>query len=210
MKATPRVHFMHLYLSVYIKDKARNLVCMTKCSECRLWTCSYSSATVVMTAARQLLPPFLLAGQSNMADCSGVSGDCWDGNVPPECQPNQNILRLSAPLRREETMEPLHADISVNKINGVGPSMAFANAVLALAAESMSEVVLGLVPCAAGGTIISQWERWGWLYENLLKKAVAEGGRRWRAAEYEKKMVRELTWDLKLSHLPIIQVGFFH
>lgn len=171
---------------------------------------------------------FLLAGQSNMAGRGGVSGNRWDSNVPPECRPNQNILRLSAALPWEEAMEPLHADIDVNKTNGVGPGMAFANAVLAAAAESSSEVVVGLVPCAVGGTNISQWERGGWLYQNLLKRAKAAGtaarAMLWyqgesdtvtpaAAAEYRKKMkkmVRELRWDLKLPHLPIIQVGLFH
>lgn len=170
---------------------------------------------------------FLLAGQSNMAGRGGVLGDRWEGTVPPECRPNQNILRLSAALRWEEAMEPLHADIDVNKTNGVGPGMAFASAVLAAAAQSSSEVVVGLVPCAIGGTNISQWEKGGWLYENLLKRASAAGGAPravlWyqgesdtetaaAAAEYSKKMkkmVRELRWDLKLPHLPIIQECLF-
>lgn len=86
---------------------------------------------------------------------------------------------------------------------------------------------MGLVPCAIGGTNISQWEKGGWLYENLLKRASAAGGAPravlWyqgesdtataaAAAEYSKKMkkmVRELRWDLKLPHLPIIQECLF-
>ena len=53
----------------------------------------------------------------------------WDGVVPPECQPNPDILRLSAKLNWETAHEPLHKDIDTKKSCGVGPGMAFANAV---------------------------------------------------------------------------------
>ncbi|KAK8544834.1 hypothetical protein V6N13_003394 [Hibiscus sabdariffa] len=116
----------------------------------------------------------ILAGQSNMAGRGGVVNNTatgvttWDGVVPPECQPNPSILRLSANLTWVEAREPLHADIDYNKTNGIGPGMPFANAVLG---KDPKFGVVGLVPCAIGGTNISQWQKGEFLYEQLVKRA---------------------------------------
>ncbi|KAK9270489.1 hypothetical protein L1049_026069 [Liquidambar formosana] len=119
---------------------------------------------------------FILAGQSNMAGRGGVNGSKWNGYVPRECRPDPSILRLSAELTWEEAQEPLHADIDVNKTCGVGPGMAFANAVRANGSRAG---VVGLVPCAVGGTKISAWARGTQLYGELVRRAtesVREGG----------------------------------
>ncbi|KAE8725733.1 d-3-phosphoglycerate dehydrogenase [Hibiscus syriacus] len=93
----------------------------------------------------------ILAGQSNMAGRGGVLNDtatgitAWDGVVPPECQPNPSIFRLSANLTWVEALEPLHADIDYNKTNGIGPGMPFINAVLG---KNPKFGVVGLVPRA--------------------------------------------------------------
>ncbi|XP_022766463.1 probable carbohydrate esterase At4g34215 [Durio zibethinus] len=73
---------------------------------------------------------FILAGQSKMAGRGGIANGKWDGIVPPECQPNPWILRLTANLTWEEARDPFHADIDVGRICGVGPGMAFANEIL--------------------------------------------------------------------------------
>ncbi|XP_061343225.1 probable carbohydrate esterase At4g34215 [Gastrolobium bilobum] len=111
---------------------------------------------------------FILAGQSNMAGRGGVVNDAWDGVVPPQCGPNPSILRLDAQLRWVEAHEPLHEDIDTKKKNGIGPGMAFANSVLD---KNPGFGVVGLVPCAIGGTTISQWERGKVLYNHMMRRA---------------------------------------
>lgn len=121
---------------------------------------------------------FILAGQSNMAGRGGVSSGKWSGDVPPECKPDPSIFRLNAKLSWEVAHEPLHSDIDVGKTCGVGPGMAFANEVRLRANESKIGVV-GLVPCAVGGTKISDWEKGTRLYSELLRRAhvsVSGGG----------------------------------
>ncbi|CAL8996312.1 unnamed protein product [Prunus brigantina] len=170
---------------------------------------------------------FILAGQSNMAGRGGViSGGKWDGNVPPECQPRSSIVRLSAQLRWEQAHEPLHADIDVGKTCGVGPGMAFANEVLRARGSRFG--VLGLVPCAVGGTRIGEWARGTRLYNELVRRAtesVRDGGviravlwyqgesdtvNRVDAEGYKgnfERLVMDLRCDLKNPNLPVIQVA---
>ncbi|PON48860.1 SGNH hydrolase-type esterase domain containing protein [Parasponia andersonii] len=168
---------------------------------------------------------FILAGQSNMAGRGGVSRGIWDHYVPPECRPNRQILRLGAKLEWEEAHEPLHADIDAGKACGIGPGMAFANEVLRARGSS---VVVGLVPCAVGGTRISQWARGTLLYSGLLSRAqesLKKGGtiravlwfqgesntvRRGDAEAYRgnmEKFVTDIRSDLGVPNLLVIQVA---
>ncbi|KAL5559092.1 hypothetical protein UlMin_035303 [Ulmus minor] len=175
---------------------------------------------------------FILAGQSNMAGRGGIidsyasRSQIWDGIVPPACRPNPSILRLNAKLAWEEAHEPLHAGIDVYNINGVGPGLAFANAVLA---KNTDFGVIGLVPCAIGGTNISQWEKGGLLYERMVKRARAsvEDGNGiiqallWYQGESDtvvrkdaetykqrlEKLFDDIRLDLMSPMLPIIQVA---
>ncbi|XP_062148439.1 probable carbohydrate esterase At4g34215 [Alnus glutinosa] len=184
-------------------------------------------AHACLVRPQQLQPKniFILAGQSNMAGRGGVVNNTWDGIVPSQCQPNPSILRLSANLTWVLAQEPLHADIDTKMITGVGPGMAFANVVLA---KDPTFGVIGLVPCAIGGTAISQWGRGTSLYKRLVRRAQAalqDGGTiqalLWYQGEadtvskeaadsYGAKLesffvdVRE---DLKSPMLPIIQVA---
>ncbi|GLU04214.1 hypothetical protein SLE2022_213730 [Rubroshorea leprosula] len=124
----------------------------------------------------QKLNIFILAGQSNMAGRGGVVNDTWDRVVPPQCQPNPSIYRLSADLAWVPAREPLHNDIDMAKVTGVGPGMAFANAVLT---RDRTLGTVGFVPCAIGGTSITQWNKGGYLYEQLVRRAkmaVQSGG----------------------------------
>ncbi|XP_076944774.1 putative carbohydrate esterase At4g34215 [Bidens hawaiensis] len=166
---------------------------------------------------------FLLAGQSNMAGRGGVVNDKWDGYVPPQSSPNPSILRLSADLNWQQATEPLHRDIDYFRACGVGPGMAFANSLL----QMHSNVgVIGLVPCAVGGTNISEWSRGGHLYNQLIRRtqAALEGGgsikgllwyqgesdtvSREDAEAYKRRSERffeHVRSDLLLPTLPIIQ-----
>ncbi|KAF4374085.1 hypothetical protein F8388_007991 [Cannabis sativa] len=169
---------------------------------------------------------FILSGQSNMSGRGGVNQNLiWDGVVPPECQPDRHILRLSAKLHWETAREPLHADIDTNKTCGVGPGMAFANAVRAHLAQLGP---LGLVPCAVGGTAIKEWARGEHLYEDMIKRAkesVKGGGEiralLWYQGESDtsseedvvayqgnmERLIQNIRDDLCLPSLPIIQVA---
>ena len=174
---------------------------------------------------------FILAGQSNMAGRGGVYNDTaknitvWDGVIPRECRSNPSILRLTAKLEWEEANEPLHADIDVNKTNGVGPGMPFANRVV----NRFGYV--GLVPCSIGGTKLSQWQKGEFLYEETVRRAkaamLASGGGSYEAvlwyqgesdtvdmvdaSVYKNRLVQffsDLRNDLQHPNLPIIQVHF--
>ncbi|GMN35069.1 hypothetical protein TIFTF001_005059 [Ficus carica] len=168
---------------------------------------------------------FILAGQSNMAGRGGVVHGRWEGYVPPQCQPDSRILRFSAGRQWEEAHEPLHADIDTGKACGVGPGMAFANEVVR---SRGPEEVVGLVPCAVGGTRISQWGRGSSLYNQMVSRAeesVKSGGtiravlwyqgesdtvRRPDAEGYRANMeslVTNLRSDLNIPYLLIIQVA---
>lgn len=173
---------------------------------------------------------FILAGQSNMAGRGGVRNFAvWDRYIPPESQPNPKILRLNANLTWEVAQEPIHKDIDVTKVCGIGPGMPFANSLLEKDASNIG--VVGLVPCAIGATNISQWTKGrsdeGGLYDQLIRRARAavEGGGVIRAmlwyqgegdsdklenAESYKgrldKFFTDVRTDLKLPTLPIIQV----
>ncbi|XP_024971425.1 probable carbohydrate esterase At4g34215 [Cynara cardunculus var. scolymus] len=160
-----------------------------------------------------------------MAGRGGVVDDKWDGYVPPQSSPNPAILRLSADLNWQTATEPLHRDIDYLRACGVGPGMAFANSLLR---HDSSIRVVGLVPCAVGGTNISEWARGGPLYSQLIRRAEAalEGGGTikgllWYQGEsdtvfredaelYKRRLERffgHVRSDLLLPALPIIQVA---
>ncbi|EEF52343.1 probable carbohydrate esterase At4g34215 [Ricinus communis] len=144
-----------------------------------------------ISVTSQQLPKniFILAGQSNMAGRGGVVNDTktgilrWDGIVPPQCQPEPSVFRLSGDFTWVLAHEPLHSDIDYNKTNGIGPGMAFANAVLT---KDPAIGVVGLVPCAIGGTAISQWEKGGFLYDQLVQRT--------RVALYSGGVLRAMLW----------------
>lgn len=169
----------------------------------------------------------ILAGQSNMAGRGGVVNGTWDGVVPRECRSNPSILRLNARLEWVEAKEPIHGDIDVKKTTGIGPGMPFANRVLQ---KKSGLGVLGLVPCAIGGSNISEWERGKQLYNHMMKRAKAslqDGGTikalLWYQGEadtvnpqdakaYASRLLKffsDVRDDLQSPLLPIIQVFSF-
>nr|BAJ88457.1 predicted protein [Hordeum vulgare subsp. vulgare]BAJ92942.1 predicted protein [Hordeum vulgare subsp. vulgare] len=174
---------------------------------------------------------FILAGQSNMGGRGGAtSGNRWDGVVPPECAPSPRTLRLSPSLRWEEAREPLHAGVDAGNVVGVGPGMPFAHALLRSPACPRGAVV-GLVPCAQGGTPIANWSRGSELYDRMVTRARVAGAgtgtgkkiaallwfqgeadtlRREDALAYAGRMesfVHDVRRDLALPNLLVIQVG---
>ncbi|KAF5445055.1 hypothetical protein F2P56_034137 [Juglans regia] len=132
----------------------------------------------VMSAMSQGPSVFLLAGQSNMSGRGGVINDnktnslIWNGQVPPECSPNPNILTLDLDKTWKVAQEPLHHQIDRLKPCGIGPGMHFAHEILA---KDPSFGAIGLVPCAIGGTKIAQWQKGTPLYNLLVVIASAEG-----------------------------------
>lgn len=171
---------------------------------------------------------FILGGQSNMAGRGGVVNGRWDGVVPPQCTPNPSILKFSGTLDWVRAEEPLHKDIDVTKTCGISPGLAFANSLL----FSKSNLgIIGLVPCAIGGTNISQWGRGTRLYNQLLNRTTAallKGGGGgslkallWYQGEsdtinlkdaqlYKNRLIQFFTnvrRDLNSPTLPIIQVS---
>ncbi|KAL3504483.1 hypothetical protein ACH5RR_034324 [Cinchona calisaya] len=179
---------------------------------------------------------FVLAGQSNMAGRGGVKEDkIWDGFVPQECYPNPSILRLNTYLTWVEAREPLHHDIDSNKTCGIGPGLVFANKILEKdLGKKMNNNNIGLVPCAVGGTSLSEWGRGSKLYNDLIMRTRAamedddddEEGRRilegilWfqgerdtisreEAESYRTKLeilIQDFRNDLQSPNLPFFQV----
>ncbi|KAM4069360.1 hypothetical protein ACJW30_12G084700 [Castanea mollissima] len=170
---------------------------------------------------------FLLAGQSNMAGRGGVNNNTWNMIIPPERTPSPFILRLSLDKTWVVAHEPLHKDIDYTKVCGVGPGMPFAHELLA---KDPNFGVIGLVPCAMGGTNITQWAKGSEDYTKLVQRANASlrsGGKikalLWYQGEsdtvsrnqtdgniYKERLYNFFTnirSDLNCPNLPIIQVA---
>ncbi|KAK4352118.1 hypothetical protein RND71_027636 [Anisodus tanguticus] len=112
-----------------------------------------------------------------MAGQGGVHNFSWDGIVPLACQPNpDNILRLRVNTKWEIAHEPLNYGVDCLHNCGIGPGMAFANAILK---KDPNFGVIGLVPCSKSGTGIHAWLRGNLPYDQLLartKVALRDGG----------------------------------
>ncbi|MDR2139683.1 MAG: sialate O-acetylesterase [Tannerella sp.] len=87
---------------------------------------------------------YLLIGQSNMAGRGVVE--------PQDTMPDRRILRLNRAGDWETAKDPLHFD---KPAAGTGPGLTFAREMLR---EAESDVSIGLVPCAVGGSGIDVWQ----------------------------------------------------
>ncbi|XP_062185806.1 probable carbohydrate esterase At4g34215 [Phragmites australis] len=166
---------------------------------------------------------FLLAGQSNMAGRGAAPSP-----LSPPFRPHPRVLRLAASRRWVTAAPPLHADIDTHKACGLGPAMPFAHRLLD-AASAGSGLVLGLVPCAVGGTRIWMWARGQPLYETAVARtraAVEAGGGTlgavlWFQGESDtielddatayggkmERLIADLRADFGIPNLLVIQVG---
>ncbi|CAN6247840.1 unnamed protein product [Urochloa humidicola] len=167
---------------------------------------------------------FLLAGQSNMAG-RGLAPT----PLPPPFHPHPRVLRLTASRRWVVASPPLHADIDTHKACGLGPAMPFAHRLLLGSSSSSTDLVLGLVPSAVGGTRIWMWAKGEPLYEAAVARARAAlgagggvlGAVLWFQGESDtielddatayggrmERLVNDLRADLGIPDLLIIQVG---
>ncbi|XP_078167365.1 putative carbohydrate esterase At4g34215 [Carex rostrata] len=174
---------------------------------------------------------FLLAGQSNMAGRGPLSLAGQSNDLSDQYGPHLSVLRLNRWLHWETAREPMHYDIDVNKSCGVGPGLVFAKALLQKVHSANENVVIGLVPCAVGGTKIQKWAKGLGLYDSMVQRAMAavdgkRGGGKieallWYQGEtdtinlddaeiYAEKMetlIINIRADLGLPHLPVIQVA---
>jgi carbohydrate esterase-like sialic acid-specific acetylesterase len=116
---------------------------------------------------------FLLAGQSNMSG-RGALPEARSTAAPGVCV-------FGGDYRWHEGREPVDfAEGQVDEVSadpgaGFGPSIAFAEALRGI----RPDLVIGLVPCARGGSTIHEWQRdldEGTLYGSCLKRARAAEG----------------------------------
>lgn len=111
-----------------------------------------------MSKEKIFLDLYLLIGQSNMAGRGELNNE--------DKTPNPCILKFDENNLWVEAVEPVHFDKP--DIVGVGPSLTFANEIL----KDDNSKVIGLIPCAVGGTKLERWIKGGDLYENAIKRAL--------------------------------------
>lgn len=100
-----------------------------------------------------MINSFLLIGQSNMAGRGSLQ------EVAPIVNKDVLMFRADAWV---EAMEPLHEDKP--ELAGVGLAMSFADTL-----QKKYNKQIGLIPCAFGGTSLSQWQAGGELYTNAVE-----------------------------------------
>ena len=171
---------------------------------------------------RAKLHLYLLLGQSNMAGRDTREMDAL-GTTPRVI-----ALDYAASPTWRIAQDPLHDKTSKNA-PGVGPGIAFARELLKH--EPAPDVVIGLVPCAVGGTQLDRWVKGADLYERALARARAASvhgeikGMLWHQGESDARdpaipetyadrlaiMFGDLRRDLELPTLPIVvgQLGPF-
>lgn len=102
-----------------------------------------------------MLHSFLLIGQSNMAGRGFVK------DVPQICHEQIKMLRMGC---WQMMFEPINCDLPNA---GVGPASSFAACWLA---DNFTEEI-GLIPCAAGGTSLDDWQVGGPLFDHAIAQA---------------------------------------
>jgi len=152
---------------------------------------------------------YLLMGQSNMAGRGPLDDLSAKGH--------SRVMVFTEDRQWVPAREPLHHD---KPTAGAGLGLSFAIAM----AEASPGAIIGLVPCAVGGTPLSRWEKGGDLYDRALDRA-REAARRgtlrgilWHqgendtsdqaaAASYADRCARmfaDLRADLGVPDLPVV------
>ena len=101
-----------------------------------------------------MLQLYLLIGQSNMAGRGKVAKE--------DRTPHPRVLKLDKTDEWVPAVDPLHFDKSMA---GVGPGLTFGKVM----AEAGPTVKIGLIPCAAGGSPISVWQKGGHWHQTRSK-----------------------------------------
>ena len=107
-----------------------------------------------------MIKSFLMLGQSNMAG----RGDF--GEVPEIKNPLCKMLRNGRWITMSEPINPDRAIFGTLYHSGIGLAASFADEY----AKHFSEEI-GLIPCADGGTKISEWQPGGELFDNAVAQA---------------------------------------
>jgi hypothetical protein len=130
---------------------------------CGCWMALVGDA--ISQAPAEPMELFLLIGQSNMAGRGEVTEQ--------DRQPHPRVYALDAEDRWVPAAEPIHFD---KPKAGVGPGLVFGKQV----AQANPEAVVGLVPCAVGGTPIRMWQPGAYWkqtdshpYDDMLRRARA-------------------------------------
>lgn len=118
-----------------------NVICILL-SSLALWPSTVIGQAPLAHVQKENLHLFVLAGQSNMAG----RGDVED----VDRQPHPRVFSLDRNGQWIPAIDPLHWD---KKVAGVGLGKTFAIDY----AEAHPDVVVGLIPCAHGGSPISAW-----------------------------------------------------
>jgi hypothetical protein len=151
---------------------------------------------------------FLLIGQSNMAG---------RGKVEPQDEvANPQIYMLTKDRQWVLAKDPVHFD---KPVAGVGPGLEFARQIVA----SNPRTIVGLIPCAMGGSSLDQWKPGGNLYNEAVARtraAMKNGtltGILWHQGESDSShgkvvtygerfaaMIGQLRKDLSAENAPVI------
>ena len=151
---------------------------------------------------------FLLIGQSNMAGRGTVG--------PQDQQTNPRIFMLTKDRQWSLARDPLHFD---KPTAGVGPASEFARAL----AQADPTMVIGLIPCAVGGSSLDEWKVGGKNYAEAIartREALKRGtlaGILWHQGESDSAhdkvvtyadrfaaMIAQLRQDLGAQDVPLV------
>jgi len=175
--------------------------------------CVALQAAQPLTQANLANPPasverielFLLMGQSNMKG---------RGEIPADQTLNPRLIMMH--LKNDQwylAQHPLH--LAGDPITfkgagneGVGPGLAFASAI----AERDSKVMVGLIPCAVGGTRLDAWVKGAKHYENTVRRArlalgvkssvpVVLKGALWLQGEFDTNPESQPTYQSRLARM---------
>jgi len=197
----------------------------------RIWAVSVAAVTLLsivlvgdVRAADDFKPPakedfriFLLVGQSNMAGRGAVEEQ--------DKKPHPRVVTLDKAGKWVPAVDPIHFDKP--NIAGVGLGTTFGKVI----ADRYPGDVIGLLPCAFGGTSIDQWssDKKDGLYADAIRRSrialkdgvlagilwhqgEADAGKSDVYAEKAAKLFAAFRQDLEAPNVPIVVgvLGEFH
>lgn len=181
-----------------------------------LWLMILGSLATTLRADESLKLPakdrfhlYLLIGQSNMAGRGAIEEQ--------DKQPPPRVLRFTQEKTWAPAVDPLHFD---KPIAGVGLGTTFGRVM----AEAQPDVVVGLIPCAVGGTPLARWQKGADLYKQAVERtqvALKDGtlkGILWHQGEGDSgsektaqtyaerlaQMIRDLRTELNAGEVPFV------